>query len=178
MKKITSLVFTLFLFALFTASCKKTSNENNDSYVKFKMNGTWINYKGLGELGPDLGDDTKTDLGITGYSKDNKNVLDISIQVDGSGFNTGLYSSDKYPEYYMIVDYSENPDPSTMKWYEIDDALNQPPSLFTVHISSITPTQIKGTFTGNYLYDNNLADDADGGIVRITEGVFQVKRIR
>lgn len=146
--------------------------------MKFKLNGDWVTYQAVGELGPDLLDETLTDLGVTGYSKDNKNTFDISIQVDGTKFSTGTYSSDKYPEYHMIISYLVNPDPSTMKYYEIDDALNQSPSKYTVNITSITPTQLKGTFSGNYLYDNNNSSDPDGGITKITEGEFQVKRIR
>lgn len=142
------------------------------------MNGNWVTLAGLGELGPDLGDASLTDLGVNGYSEDGKNTFSISVQVSGPNFNPGTYSSDKYPEYYMIVDYSENPDINTIRWYEIEDASNQPPSKYTVNITSITPTQIKGNFTGNYLYDNSLSTDPDGGIVYITEGEFQVKRVR
>lgn len=65
-----------------------------------------------------------------------------------------------------------------MKYYEIDDALGLAPSKYTVNITSITPTQIKGTFEGNYLYDNFSSGDTDGGIAYITEGQFQLKRIR
>ncbi len=78
----------------------------------------------------------------------------------------------------MIVDYLLNPDPSTAKYYDITDAPDKDPSKYIVNITSITPTQIKGTFTGNYLYDNFSSDDPDGGIVNITEGSFQVKRVR
>lgn len=169
----------LFLFlAVSTFSCSKKSDSSGDSYVKFKLNGEWVTYDGLGELGPDLGNATLTDLGVTGTSKDRKNTFDISIQINGSDFKTGLYASDQYPDYQLLVDYLVNPDPNTMKYYEIDDALGLAPSKYTVHISSITPTQIKGTFTGNYLYDNFSSGDPDGGIAYITEGQFQVKRIR
>ena len=165
-------------FILLFASCKKDSTDSNSSYVKFKKNGEWITYKALGELGPDLGDATLTDLGVTGYSDDKKNGFDITIQVKGTAFNTGSYSSDNYPDVYMPISYSENPDASTVKYYDIEDALNMPPSKYVVNISSITSTTITGTFTGNYLYDSFSADDADGGIVKITEGEFQVKRVR
>lgn len=179
MKKFTFPSLLLVALILLFASCKKDPADSNSSYVKFKKNGEWITYKGLGEVGPDLGDATLTDLGVNGYSDDQKNIFSISIQVTGNTFNTGTYTSDKYPEYYMIVDYSENPDPSTIKYYDITDALNMPPSKYTVNISSITSTTITGTFTGNYLYDNfHDDDDADGGIVKITEGEFQVKRVR
>ncbi len=122
MKKFTfpSLLFIAFIL-LFT-SCKKDSTDSNSSYVKFKKNGEWITYKAVGELGPDLGDASLTDLGVTGYSDDQKNSFDITIQIDGTAFNTGTYSSDQYPDVYMLIDYSENPDASTIKYYEIDDA--------------------------------------------------------
>lgn len=178
MKKFTFSSLLLVALILLFASCKKDPADSNSSYVKFKKNGEWITYKAVGELGPDLFTASLTDLGVTGYSDDQKNSFDITIQIDVTTFNAGTYSSDQYPDVYMLIDYSENPDPSTIKYYEIDDALNMPPSKYTVIISSITSTTIKGTFTGNYLYDSSYDDDADGGIVKITEGEFQVKRIR
>lgn len=179
MKRNTPCQFLFLLLIIVFASCKKDSSpSNNDSYIKFKLNGNWVTYKALGELGPDLGDATKTDIGIDGYSDDKKNGFSISIQIDGSDFKTGTYSSDQYPEYYMIVDYLLNPDPSTAKYYDITDAPSKDPSKYIVTITSITPTQIKGTFTGNYLYDDSNSTDPDGGIMNITEGEFQVKRVR
>ena len=179
MKPNTFVKILFLLLIIVAASCKKDStSSNNDSYVKFKLNGNWVTYKGLGELGPDLGDTSKTDLGVDGYSDDKKSTFSISIQIDGSDLKTGTYSSDQYQQYYMIVDYLLNPDPSTAKYYDITDAPNKDPSKYIVTITSITPTQIKGTFTGNYLYDNFSSDDPDGGIVNITEGSFQVKRVR
>ena len=78
----------------------------------------------------------------------------------------------------MIISFVSNPDPSTAKYYGINDAIDNDPSKYTVNITSITPTQIKGTFTGNYLYSTSNSYDPDGGIVHITEGEFQVKRVR
>lgn len=179
MKRNTLSKLLLLLLIVVAASCKKDSTpSDNDSYVKFKLNGSSVTYKGLGELGPDLGDASKTDLGVNGYSNDKKSSFSISIQIDGSDFKPGTYSSDQYPQYYMIVDFLLTPDPSTAKYYDITDALDKDPSKYIVTITSITPTQIKGTFTGNYLYDDSNSDDPDGGIVNITEGEFQVKRVR
>ncbi len=74
------------VLAVSTFSCSKKSDSSGDSYVKFKLNGEWVTYDGLGELGPDLGNATLTDLGVTGTSKDRKNTFDISIQIKGSDF--------------------------------------------------------------------------------------------
>ncbi|MEP6950627.1 MAG: hypothetical protein ABI863_15185 [Ginsengibacter sp.] len=170
----------LLLFLICIAfSCKKDSHsDSNDSYVKIKKNGTWITYTGLGELGPDLGDNTKTDLGVSGSSTDMKEAFNIAIQLNGSNFTTGNYSTDVFDPYYALVSLTLNPDPSTLKAYDVEDATGKAPSKYTISVTSITTTQIKGTFTGNYLYDNFSSGDADGGVVEVTEGQFQVKRIR
>ncbi len=169
----------LLSLVLLAFSCKKDSTSSDgDSYVKFKMNGTWITHKGLGELGPDLGDNTKIDFGVTGNSTDGKDIFDISIQLDGNNFPTGNYSSDNYPQQYVLVSFMTNPNPSTMKHYDINDAMGREPSKYVINITSITPTELKGTFTGNYLYDDFSSTDANGGVIQITEGEFKVKRIR
>lgn len=167
-----SLVFVAF-------SCKKDSNSTSsgsDSYVKIKMNGNWITYKGLGELGPDLDDNTKIDLTISGASTDNKDNFSISIQLDGNNFPTGTYSSDE-TQYWMPIDFMTDTG-SSLKDYDISDAMGMDPSKYTVNITSITSSEIKGTFTGNYLFSSFNDTDPDGGIVYITEGEFKVKRIR
>lgn len=176
-------IFKQLLFlslVLLAFSCKKeaASSAEGDSYVKVKMNGNWVTLKGMGELGPDMGDNTKTDLAITGNSTDGKQTFDIAIQLDGASFPQGVYNSDVYTPYYMVVDFMLMPTTSDIKHYQIEDALNREPSKYIVNITSITSTEIKGTFTGNYLYSSFNSDDADGGTVQITEGEFKVKRIR
>jgi len=67
---------------------------------------------------------------------------------------------------------------SALKYYDVEDALNKPSAKFIINVTSITSTQISGTFTGNYLYDDFSSGDPDGGVIAITEGEFKVKRIR
>lgn len=168
----------LLVLIVFAASCKKESAANDsDSYVKFKLNGKWVTYKALGELGPDLSDPSKTDFVVNGNSDDNKGNFSFSVQVDGPNLKVGTYNSDQYPQSYVTVDYMITIDASTIKDYAIDDVPGQAPSKYTINLTSISPTQLKGNFTGNYLYDSFNSDDPDGGVVKITEGEFQVKRI-
>ena len=169
----------LLSLVLLTFSCKKesTSKSDSDSYVKIKRNGAWITYPGLGELGPDLGNAALTDLGINGSTSDGKEVFNISIQMDGPNITTGTYSTDVYTPYYVVVSLTTTVG-STLKHYDVEDALNMPSAKYTVNITSITSTQISGTFTGNYLYDDFSSDDPDGGVIPITEGEFKIKRIR
>jgi hypothetical protein len=166
--KTTVLVFVIVSFF----SCKKDSS--SDYYVKFKLNGNWVTWKKVvaGELGPDLADPSKTDLGVTGNDDEMKNVFDISIQINGSNFTTGTYDSDN-SNYWVVMSYLKDANTANMKYFDIDDAPSMAPSRYVVNVTSITPTELKGTFAGNYLYDYN-----SGETMNITEGEFFVKRLR
>lgn len=166
--------------ALLFFSCKKESNSSNtpDSYVKIKKDGNWITYPAVGELGVDLNDDTKTNFSISASSTDQKEYFSMDIQIDGSILPIGTYSSDVYSPYFVFVNFILTPDPSTAKNYSNDDAPTSGPSKYVINITSITSTELKGTFTGNYLYDDFSSGDANGGVVQITEGEFKVKRLR
>jgi hypothetical protein len=165
----TTLLVLLTAFSFF--SCKK--NSTSDYYVKLKINGTWITWtKVAGELGPDFGDPTKTDLGVTAEDDAMKDVFDIGIQIDGSNFTTGSYPSDNV-NYTMYISYTKDAATANFKYYDIQNASGRPDSKYIVTITSITSSQLRGTFTGNYLHDYSDDESLD-----ITEGEFFVKRVR
>ncbi len=165
-------VLTLLIALLFLAGCKKNSNDP-DYYVKLKINGTWVTWKTVaGELGPDLANPAKTDFGITANDDALQTIFDISIQVDGANFNTGTYSSDNL-NYWVVVNHMTNANTANMKLYSIGDATGRPVSKYVINVTSITSTELKGTFTGNYLYDHS-----DDQTIDITEGEFKVRRVR
>ena len=169
------LFVSLFIFLL---SCKKSSptDTNPDSYVKIKKNGTWKTYaKAYGDLGPDLINAAKTDFGVSAYTDDQTENFDLSVQVDGSMFGTGTYNSDNYTDYYFDVNFTTGLNSNQAHRFEIENGVNDEPCKYILHVTSITPTYLTGTFTGNYLYDSFASDS---GIVRITEGEFKVKRLR
>ena len=164
-------VLTLLIALLFLAGCKKDNNDP-DYYVKLKVNGNWVTWKTVaGELGPDLANSAKTDFGITANDDALQTILDISIQVDGANFNPGTYSSDNL-NYWVVVNYMTNANTANMKLYGIGDVTGRPVSKYVINVTSITSTELKGTFTGNYL--TNIDDET----VDITEGEFKVKRLR
>jgi hypothetical protein len=170
-KSFKTVILLLAIVSFF--SCKKDSS-SSDYYVKFKLNGNWVTWKKVvaGELGPDLADPTKTDFGVTANDDAINNVLDISIQVNSTNFATGSYDSDN-SNYWVVVSYMKDANTANMKLFDITDAPSQPPSKYIVNVTSITPTELKGTFTGNYLSDWNT-----GEMMNITEGEFFVKRLR
>ena len=151
-------------------SCKKDSDTPN-SYVKIKKNGTWVTYNGLGELGPDLGDPTKTNLGVSATNSNQSETFDFVIQLNGTSFPTGTYTSGSlFPN--IIMSLILNANTASLVYHDINDAPGRAPSQYSITITSITDTYLSGTFTGNYL--------SDGGteVVEVTEGEFHVKRVR
>lgn len=166
-------VLTLLIALLFLAGCKKDNNDDPDYYVKLKINGNWVTWKTVaGELGPDLANAAKTDFGVTANDDGLTQVFDLTIQVDGPNFTTGTYTSDN-TNYWVFISHVTGANTSNMKFYSIEDAANRPSSKYTVNVTSITATELRGTFTGNYLY--NSTDDQT---IDITEGEFKVKRVR
>jgi len=174
-KFLLGLIFSAII--IFSVSCKKDSGTSTpDSYLKIKKNGTWITYKAVGELGPDLGDPAKTNLGVSASSDDQDEVFDISIQVNGSSFSTGVYSSDN-TGYWTVIDYAKGFKTGNLVHFDISDAPGRSPSLYQVTITSITPTEIVGSFTGNYLFDS-FGNGTSADVLEVSEGSFKVKRIR
>lgn len=72
MRKILTFSLLLLSATVMLPACKKGKKFNNNYYVKFKINGTWVTWTNvLGEFGPDLADGSKTNLGITAQNDNN-----------------------------------------------------------------------------------------------------------
>ena len=95
------------------------------------------------------------------------------IKNDGSAVGTGTYNVDGLllPNGYQIeIDYTlQNPDLTTTIWNTSSSLLSPNPP-FTVVVTSITATRVKGTFSGT------LTNTAQGSTQTktITEGVFDL----
>jgi hypothetical protein len=168
-------VATVFLFA---SSCKKKSDDPGTStnyFVKVKKNGNWVEYPTTaGELGPDLFNPALTDLGVSAQSASGDDRFDLTVQVSGSSFTPGTYTSGNQNYQVDISTLLQNG--SGASHFDITDAAGMAPSSYTVNITSITADAITGNFTGNYIY-NSFGTGASA-VLAITEGEFHVKRIR
>ena len=171
--KTNSLRILALLLAAFTFfSCNK-NKDDNDYFVKLKIEGNWVTFKTvMGEKGPDLSDPSYTNVGITANDDAMKDVFDIAIQVDGPDFPVTTYDSDNMT-YQLIMSYTKDAVTPNFKHFDIRPSDGRPNSRYLVTISSITDTEIRGSFNGNYLHD--YQSDTD---MNITEGEFFVKRIR
>jgi hypothetical protein len=155
------------------SSCKKgQSSQNNSYYVKFKINDSLVTWNHvICELGPDFVDSTNTDFTINGADKDTVDFISLSLQVVGN-LPIGSYASTSSNIVVFADFYTDFDTPNEID-YDIDNANGLPQSVFTINITSISPTVIKGTFTGNYLTDLF----SGGGSVAITAGEFVSPRI-
>ena len=168
------LYFTLSVLIVTSFSCKKDSNDS-DYYMKLKVDGTWITYNNvLAENGPDLGDPNLHDLVVNGYSSDQKDIFSIAIQ-DGAPIASGTYETDN-GNYWAFLDWLTGANTADMRSFDIDDAPSMAPSKYIITITSITDNEIRGSFTGNYLYDD-FANDPNDAVREVTEGEFVAKRI-
>jgi hypothetical protein len=170
---INRIAFTLLVSA-FLFSCKKESSDEATPsyYVKFKMEGNWVTWqKVVGELGPDLADNSKINFGLTANNNTQTEVLDISLQLDGNTINPGTYNSD---DHFLPVMYMKNANTANMEGYTLGSIDGQADSRYELTLTSITDKTIKGTFKGNHLV-SIMADDE---MVHITEGEFVIPRIR
>lgn len=177
MKSKTKLRVLLLLCTIITLTnaCKKDGGTEFSSYVKIKKDGVWTTYQGLGELGPDLANPTKTDLGISATSADYSFTFDISIQINGNNFTTGTYNTDTQTP-WVLLSAMLGSNTGNLKHFSPEDVTGKPHSYYTVTITSITSTTISGTFAGNY-----ISYTPGGGtpeVLNITEGEFKVNRVR
>jgi len=171
MKSTYPIFFTVYVLLLASTGCKKNNNNVPISqyYLKIKIEGNWVTWKNsLAEIGPDLDNPTKTNFSFQGASDDNKEGFGMSLQVNGSSITNVTYSSD---DYIMPGEYTINENGSTTR-YQLSD--NGPFSKYTITITSITATEVKGNFAGNFFVNTAINTQT----IAITEGEFFLKRVR
>jgi hypothetical protein len=170
MKKSLLSCFLIATLCLLLASCKKGNNES-DYYFKIKLNGNWVTYTdAYCELGPDMGDPSLIDFVVNG-GNDNE-LMSVAIQSETGSIVPGSFNTSSVsPPYYMIIDYWKI-SPNDIQVFGQSGPGNGNDPFYTLNITSITATEIRGNFTGNYLYDS-FEDES----VIITEGEFVAQRI-
>src|SRR5262249_55809529 len=95
----------------------------------------------------------------------------LAIQVNGS-FVPGTYETNNGSgNYPVIADYFLDQGQPGERDYTIDNAPNSASGYFTVTITSIDDNVVKGTFSGNYLYDGIYNES-----IVVTDGSFIAKR--
>jgi hypothetical protein len=159
----------LLFFTLF--SCQKKDGVIIPTYeVVFKKDGNPQSFAPYySTIQPNGTMPNKTNFMFVAKSADKKHEFAITIQVEGN-FKVGTYESGNN-NYSVIADYFQNVGEQIERDFTIDHSPSMPMCSFIVTITSIDNNSIKGTFSGNYLYDSNYNE-----IIAISEGSFTVKK--
>ncbi len=159
----------IFIFVI--SSCKKSSPASK-YYISFKVNDTLITWKGhiFVLVGPDLTDTSQVSFSLNSTSSNSDTAYFIDLTIRGKSIPAITYDySYTYNDTTLYTDYNlGNNDPNKPD-YDIESVSGLPSPAFSMTITSLSKTEVKGTFTGNY-----LASYASGPpvIVSITNGEF------
>ena len=167
MRLISSAIISFTIFIL--PSCKKGVQPIVKLEVAFKKDGvseTLIPY--YSAIQPNATIPGVTNFTMVAKSPDDKVHFAITVQVHGD-FTTGIYTTTN-TNCYVTPDYFRNQGMPDERDFGIDNAPGQAPGYFFVNIFSITDKEIKGTFSGNYLYDRPHNE-----MITVSEGSFVVR---
>lgn len=169
MRKFVQSIALVALLGILLTACKKNSDGGSDYYFKMKVNGNWVTYdQAECELGPDLGDPSLMDFVVNGGNQNE--IMSIAVQ-SSAAIVPGSYNTASVSTYTMLADYWKINGSDIQVFDHYGPGTGTDP-LYTLNITSITETEIRGNFTGNYLY-NSSEDET----INITEGEFVALRI-
>ncbi|HSZ86308.1 MAG TPA: hypothetical protein VK787_09770 [Puia sp.] len=172
MKKIPALFILFLFFIVVSTSCKKNSASNGKYYVTFKVNDTFIKWTNhiFVDISPDLADTSQINLDFNSTSNNMDTAFFIDLTIGGKTIPAATYTySYNFNDTVLYTDYNLGNNDPTKPDFDIEDVGGMPAPTFVLTITSITSTEVKGTFTGNY-----LASYASGPPVTlsITDGEF------
>jgi len=156
-------ILGIVITGLFFASCKKSSNEPV-YFFNAKIEGSWVTYKDAKfTIAPNASDSSISDLHIIAGTEQNN----ISIVMESTvNYGMGSFNTTDSTPYNMRVSLFKD-DGNYLKVYGTDGSGTGTQPYYVVTITSITPTEIRGTISGNYLYDGYDAES-----INFTEGEF------
>ncbi len=158
------------IICLVFASCKKDKNDTNSSdyYMSAKVDGVQKTYKNK-TIAVRLQADTIYSIGLNAYGDTTaKEQFFLGINQANKSITTGTYIDAGANDLVVVGGYNPGTTDET-KLYGAGLQVDNNPRL-TITISTLTMTNITGTFSGTY-YD----DGGDGAnIVAVTEGKFNL----
>jgi hypothetical protein len=170
MKTLISKIILLSLFSFLFINCSSGGNSGNTPtptsvyYLECKIDGKLktFNDRLLSQRYPSFG---RKEIGIGGFTESSINAVpNLSIQLGHSQdeiiLATGTYTTSTHS---FDVAYSNG---NAFQYGNIDG------NTFTVIITELNDTYVKGTFSGT------LTDRIGGGTITITEGKFYVKHCK
>jgi len=163
-----AVILAIGLVSIFFVSCKK-SNTGEVYFLKTKIEGNWVTFgDATFSLTANPSDNSLTDLQITAGTETNNFSI---FATSSNSYTPGAYNTGSTSPYVLQVSLFKEENNYLKVFGSTGPGTGTDP-LYTVTITSITANEIRGTITGNYLYDSYDAES-----INVTEGEFvAVKR--
>ena len=153
-------------------SCKKDSARVYD--MPLTLNGVSVLlHQATARLSPDTLNPAHTDFRLTAATFDSSKALTLDIHKTDNNLPAGSYTSPGGTGYTVEVNYYEDI-PAGISNYTIYNAPGKGISQYTINLTEITASYIKGTIFGNYLTDKASATNAT---VEIPSAEFTALRV-
>lgn len=161
----------LMAIAIMIGSCKKDDDNNNNNnnnngstyYVKFKSNGTQVNFTGFG-----------TEVAIFSHSGNQYTCAvtgaDTSSNIGLSMYDTTAITTKTYSGFTTVNSLSATLGTLVTYGDGSGTSYNSNNTTFSITVTGLTDSTMTGTFSGS-LQDNNGTNT-----LTITDGDFHVKR--
>jgi hypothetical protein len=163
-----AVILSLALVSILFGSCKKSS-PGEVYYFKTKIEGNWVTFGDAKfSLTVNPSDNSLTDLQITAGTETNNFSIFAS---SSANYAAGTYNTGSTSPYVMQVSLFKEENNYLKVFGSVGPGTGTDP-YYIVTITSITESEIRGTITGNFLYNSYDVES-----INVTEGEFvAVKR--
>lgn len=158
-------LFSALLAGFLFISCNK--DKPAEYFIKFKVGDEYIKFTKAGfSYGP-TGDPDIYYVSIAGRSENKKDIFIVGVNLP-SDPQPGTYDSEND---LLEIGYGINAgaNDGDTEYYTMYPVTGRPNPHFILTITSRTETEIRGSFTGNYLADE------EENFIEVTEGEFVAK---
>jgi hypothetical protein len=164
-------IISIFILAISFYSCQKESGDSTYCF-KAKVDDKWVNYnEARYTVNADPANPNMTYLQF--YGGDDLNNLNIILKTTNA-IGTGEYTtSDSLAGYQLMLNiYRFNLNGQYYQNYSSYFSVDNIQPSYTLSITSYSENEIKGSITGNYLYNIH-----DGDFVKLTEAEFVARKV-
>jgi hypothetical protein len=159
----------LSTLVIFFYSCQKENGESTYSF-KAKVDEQWINYNGARySINSDPSNPNMTYLQF--YGGTDLNNINISLKTTSTVSTGEFVTGDSLAPYQLTLNIYKYNGQFFQNYSSYFSVNNIQPS-YTLTITSYTESEIRGTVTGNYLYNVH-----DGDVINLTEAEFVARKI-
>lgn len=165
------LIRTLLAAVVFSSLFLSCSKEKPAEYfIKFKVDGEEVEFKKAHFIVQPASDPDKIYIIIAGRSTDMKEVFIVDVEVPKEPGPATFDSETDMLEFGYGINGTPGTPPIPARYYTMWPISGEPDPHFTLTITAISETEIRGHFTGTY-----LATEDGTNTIAVPEGSFVAK---